>query len=85
VRAFNPWPAAFTVWQGQQIKLLRAQALSLPAIVEPGRVDDHNGAIVVTTGDGLLRLDEVQLAGRAAMAAQDFARGQRSFLGSRLG
>lgn len=85
VRAFNPWPAASTVWHGQQLRVLRAKALAGPAGQEPGWVSQAEGALVVATGDGLLRLDELQLAGRAAMSAFDFARGQRSFAASRLG
>ncbi len=85
VRALNPWPAASTIWQGQQLKILRAVALSGATGDEPGRVALTGGAVAVVAGDGLLRLDEVQLAGRAAMSALDFARGQRGFVGSRMG
>jgi methionyl-tRNA formyltransferase len=85
VRAFNPWPAASTAWQGQPLKVLRAAALPGPASDDPGRVALVGGVVAVATGEGLLRLDEVQLAGRAAMPALDFARGQRGFAGSRLG
>jgi methionyl-tRNA formyltransferase len=85
VRAFNPWPAASTTWQGQQLRILRAAALPGPAGDDPGRVVLAGGAVAVVAGDGLLRLDEVQLAGRAAMPAHDFVRGQRGFAGSHLG
>jgi methionyl-tRNA formyltransferase len=40
--------------------------------------------IGVVTGDGILRLVEIQLEGKRAMSAQDFARGQPSFVGSVL-
>ena len=42
------------------------------------------GAAVVT-GEGLLALEEVQLAGKRAMGITEFLRGQRGFVGSRLG
>jgi methionyl-tRNA formyltransferase len=85
VRAFNPWPAASTTWQGQQIKLLRASALPGVAGQAPGVVALVDGAVLVAAGEGLVRLEEVQLAGRAALPARDFVRGQRTFIGSRLG
>jgi methionyl-tRNA formyltransferase len=85
VRAFNPWPAASTAWQGQPLKVLRAAALPGHGGQEPGQVVLAGGVVAVATGEGLLRLDEVQLAGRAALPALDFARGQRGFAGSRLG
>jgi methionyl-tRNA formyltransferase len=84
VRAFNPWPAAFTAWQGQQLKILQAAALPGQTGGEPGLVVQTAGAIAVAAGDGSLLLEQVQLAGRAAMSAVEFARGQRSFVGSRL-
>lgn len=85
VRAFNPWPAASTAWQGQPLKILQAEALPGPSGEPPGLARQVAGDVVVSTGDGLLRLDLVQLAGRAAMPGRDFARGQRAFVGSQLG
>jgi methionyl-tRNA formyltransferase len=40
---------------------------------------------VVRTGDGALRLDEVQPESRSPMAAEDWARGVRLSAGERLG
>ena len=85
VRAFNPWPAASTTWNGQGLKILRAAAASLPQLAEPGEVLAVDGAILAATGDGALRLEELQLAGRGPLSAVEFARGQRQFIGSRLG
>jgi methionyl-tRNA formyltransferase len=39
----------------------------------------------VVTAEGLLALEEVQLAGKRAMGIADFLRGQWGFVGSRLG
>lgn len=85
VRAFNPWPAASTNWQGQPLRILQGAAIPGEAGGEAGRVVQDGGFVAVATGAGLLRLEQVQLAGRAAMPAEDFARGQRSFAGSTLG
>lgn len=85
VRAFNPWPAASATWQGQQLRLLRAAALPGPANEEPGRVTLDDGALLVAAGEGWVRLEEVQLAGRAALPGLEFVRGRRDFVGSRLG
>lgn len=84
VRAFNPWPAAQTTWQGQPFKILQAVALPEQA-AGPGRVASTAGRVIVGTGDGVLWLRQVQMAGRGVVAAQDFARGQRDFVGSQLG
>ncbi len=84
VRAFNPWPSAYTFWNGAQLKILRAQAAPANTRGEPGRVQQIEKEIAIATGSGILLLHEVQLAGKRAMSAQEFSRGQREFVGSSL-
>ncbi len=84
VRAFNPWPSAFTFWNGVQLKLLRAEATSSKSDAEAGRVVKLNQEIGVAAGEGALILREVQLAGKRAMGAGEFMRGQRGFIGALL-
>lgn len=83
VRAFNPWPSAYTFWNGAQLKILRARAAATNAGGEPGRVKAQDG-IAVMTGDGALILLEAQLAGKRAMKIAEFVRGQREFIGTVL-
>ncbi len=82
VRAFNPWPSAFTFWNGTMLKILRAYASLQPMNAEAGRVLQLGKEIAVACGDGALILREVQLAGKRAMTIEEFARGQREFVGS---
>lgn len=84
VRAFNPWPSAFTFWNGVQLKIIFAQASAKNASGEPGRVVQIGKDAAVVTGDGTLILREIQLAGKRAMNAQEFVRGQKEFMGSLL-
>ena len=86
VRAFAPWPGAFTTWQGQRLKILRALPMrDWRGDAPPGTVFALADESVVATGKGALRLEEVQLAGKRPADIAAFLRGQRSFLGSRLG
>ncbi|MGQ9584399.1 MAG: methionyl-tRNA formyltransferase [Anaerolineae bacterium] len=86
VRAYNPWPGSFTFWRGQRLKVLRAQALRSPsAHGVPGQVVINGDDPGVITGCGILILKEVQLAGKQALAAVDFCRGQQGFMGAVLG
>lgn len=82
VRAYTPWPAAYTLWQGQHFKVLRARVADGSA--PPGWVVRAGDAIAVGAGDGLLVLETVQPAGKRAMAARDFANGAPGFVGSVL-
>ncbi len=80
VRAFDPWPGTFTILHGKMLKVLAAQPC--PRSGEPGAVLD--GHFTVACGSGALRLTRVQLAGRPAMAAEDFLRGHAVTVGEFL-
>jgi len=85
-RAFTPWPGAFTTWHGRRLKVLRAVPLpGWRGDAPPGTVFALADGMAVATGEGSLRLEEVQLAGKRPMDAVAFLRGQRDFVGSRLG
>ena len=88
VRAFHPWPGAFTAWQGKQLKILAAKPLLAAAPVTPGRVIDlHDKAVGlgIGTGQGVLGVVTLQLEGKKAMPAGDFLRGQRGIIDAVLG
>lgn len=72
VRAFNPWPVAETRLDGQTLRIWRAEALALPTPAAPGTTLSGHRTWDVATGEGVLRLLEVQLAGRRRIAAADF-------------
>lgn len=84
VRAYHPWPSAFTEWHGQQMKVLRARAGGGAA--QPGEVIARGRREAgVGTGAGVLWLEEVQLAGKKPAAIAAFLAGARGFIGSALG
>jgi methionyl-tRNA formyltransferase len=87
VRAYNPRPGASTEWRGTQLKILRARPEPWrEGKEEPGLVIElAPGVVAVVCGQGVLVLEEIQLAGKRAVSAGDFVRGQRQFVGSRLG
>jgi len=72
VRAFDPWPGSFTMWGDTLLKVWRAEVV--PATGAPGTMLP---GMVVATGQGGLRLVEVQPAGGKRMAAASFLRGHR--------
>jgi len=90
VRAYQPWPQAYTFWQGKQIKILQAQPLPLSSAnragAVPGQVlaEPSGGFPAVVAGDGLLVIRTLQMEGKKALPADDFLRGRRDFLGARL-
>ncbi len=89
VRAFSPWPGCYTRWQGKKLKVLDAVSLTCDEEMEPGRVvslaDKYEIPAGVSTAAGVLGLGRIQLEGKKAMLIKDFLRGQREFIGQKLG
>lgn len=82
VRAYDPWPGAFTTWQGEPLKIGRAQAIA--GQEEPGRVLRRQGQIVIGAGEGLLLVTALQLAGRKMVGGKEFLAGRPDFIGAKL-
>lgn len=77
VRAFNPWPSAFSYWRGKRIKVHGARlGAAGDGAAAPGTVVVASAdGVRVSTGAGALVLTELQLEGRKRMAADAFLRG----------
>jgi methionyl-tRNA formyltransferase len=83
IRAYTPWPGAFTTWEGDLLKILEAHPAAGSA--GPGQVIEYGGEIAVGTGAGLLVLDTIQAAGGRAMDAGAFVNGHPDLIGAHLG
>ena len=88
VRAFTPWPGAFTFLPGQpqpqMLKIWQAEPLSQSGT--PGTIlsADKNG-IVVGCGEGALKILNLQREGSRRMSAQEFLAGHPLKPGLQLG
>ena len=82
VRAFDPWPGNIcTLPDGEPLKVWAAKVEETSG--RPGEVlDDH---LLVATGDGALRLTEVQPAGKKRMPAVSFLNGRPVAKGGVMG
>jgi methionyl-tRNA formyltransferase len=86
IRAFRPWPVAYSELDGKTVKVF--ESLVEPAgRGSPGEISAiERDGIVVGCGSGTrLRILELQAAGKKRMAASDFARGQRLTAGMTWG
>ncbi|MCP4282886.1 MAG: methionyl-tRNA formyltransferase [Gammaproteobacteria bacterium] len=85
VRAFNPWPVAQTKLDGKALRIWRCSIEPGMHRLSPGCVVAAGAAgIDVATGDGLLRIHELQPPGKRVMSAADFLNA-RSIQGVQLG
>jgi methionyl-tRNA formyltransferase len=78
IRAFNPWPSAYTTLHGRLLKIFAAQherSIPLP-VPPPGTVAEVTPvSLVVATGGGYLALSEVQLEGKRRLPVAEFLKG----------
>ena len=66
------------------MKILRARAEQSVSAGEPGQVIAGDGGAGVVAGEGVLWLQEVQLAGKRPQPIDAFLRGAAGLVGSRL-
>jgi methionyl-tRNA formyltransferase len=90
VRGFFPWPGAHTFFQGKLVKLLKvtiAPAAEREGRAAPGTVVavDQSIGPLIATGDGVLRILEIQPENKPAMLCRDFCRGYHLSPGTRFG
>ncbi len=72
IRAFNPWPVCFTTLQQQTVRIWSASPIESSTIETPGTIVRlHPNAIDVATGQGILQLQEIQLAGGKKLPVQE--------------
>ena len=89
VRAYSPWPGSYTRWQGKRLKIIEAVPLPGEEGVRVGQVEALSGegeaAFGVVTGEGVLGILKLQLAGKRVLGAAEFLQGQRGLISAQLG
>ncbi len=85
VRAFNPWPGAFTNWEEKNLKILKSEVHDAEKVNKViGEVYEVNEVIKVQCGQGQLELIGLQLEGKNKMSAKEFINGHPKIIGSIL-
>lgn len=86
LRAFDPWPGAFTTWQGRKMKLFQPRWAGDEQGQSPGTVVRASAeGILISSSDGLLLVRQVQLESRPRMGVAEFLQGYPLQAGTRLG
>jgi methionyl-tRNA formyltransferase len=81
IRAYNPWPAAYTLVRDEtrrerKLKIFSARVVKSGIANPPGEIATHgSNQLAIGASDGALLLAEVQLEGKKRMSAEEFARG----------
>ncbi len=87
VRGMNPWPSAYTFYNGKQLKIWKAEALAESTNdLQPGTISGIGKVgFDIVCGNGILRVLEAQMEGKKRMSAVDFLNGRVLAVGDRLG
>ena len=83
VRAFNPFPVAQTVLHGETCRIWMARAL--PGQAAAGNIVSVADGITVGCGEGLLKIEELQMPGGKRLLARDFLAGNPLRVGEQFG
>lgn len=77
IRGLNPWPSAYTYWQGKTLKFWsaavsydRSEACPCGTLVSV-----KDGMLWIMTGNGILKVRELQPEGKRRMTTEEFLRG----------
>jgi len=96
LRGFQPWPGAFTIFEGKTLQVHRARPAQQALTLMPGEIAVEATRLFVGCGKDedkdkdkdagtTLELVEVQLEGKRRMTAQEFINGYRPQSGDHLG
>jgi methionyl-tRNA formyltransferase len=89
IRAFNPYPICYATLEpgGRTLRIYQAEVVAAEAALSlaPGELAvDANHFPLVGTGNGTLRLIEVQVEGRPRVSGHEFVNGMRGLVGVHL-
>lgn len=86
IRAFDPWPGAFTEYNGKLLKIWKAQADGKPNDQPPGTVTAAGPeGIEISAGGKSLIATVIQMPGKKRTAVKEYLKGNKIEIGSRLG
>lgn len=83
IRAFNPFPVAYTFLNGLPFKIYKAEKCDFNG--KPGTVINSENRLIVATGSGAISILTVCKAGGKIMNISDFLRGNPIAVGDILG
>ena len=79
VRAFIPWPVAWTIWNGKRIKLFDVDIVKCNSNQGSGQLFiDNNNLLFSTKSKNLcIKINSLQIEGKQKMTSQEFINGNR--------
>lgn len=86
IRGLNPWPVAYTLYNGENMKIFKASLIEEESKKDPGAIIsvDKKG-IRVATGEGILLVEEIQFPNGKRLKIEEYIKGNTIEAGIILG
>lgn len=80
VRAYSPWPVAYTHFNGERLRIWQAHVDDRSANQSPvgHAIAKDTNALYIATGDGVLAVTELQMPGKRRQSVTDFLNAHQS-------
>ena len=79
IKAFNPWPVAYTSWSGKTLRIWDARIIDEDIEANPGELASMDHKLpVIACGEGALVLLEVQPEGKKRMSADAYMNARKA-------
>lgn len=78
IRAFNPFPACYTLLGDQRLKIYQAQLMGATSAAAGTIISADENGLVIATGDGSISIEQLQLPGGKAMTTQSMLNARRA-------
>ncbi|MBC8214349.1 MAG: methionyl-tRNA formyltransferase [Candidatus Marinimicrobia bacterium] len=80
IRALDPKPGAYTLLNGNKVKLFQSISLTNNNFKEelqlkPGEIKCYNEHLLIGTGDGIVKIEEIQFEGKRRLTLREFLLG----------
>ena len=82
VRAFQPWPIAWTIWGGKRVKLFNTEMYKCDTDKEAGILFTNDESLLFSTKKKgvCIKVNELQIEGKQRTLAKEFVHGFKDYL-----
>jgi methionyl-tRNA formyltransferase len=82
IRAFNPYPSMYFVYENERFKIFEAESVEL--IGNAGEILKSDGDLIIATSDGAIKVVKIQRQGKQIMSISELLRGFKFKIGEKL-
>lgn len=78
IQGLNPWPIAYTLYNGETMKIFEAEAKCCDIKQKPGIIlNVSKNGIEVSAGDGIINMKKIQFPGGKPLIVEEYIKGHK--------